>query len=252
MSLPMLNRRDFCRSTPLWAATPFFAPIGKRPEITLRPPGAVPDFLSRCIRCGKCVEACPYDVIRLSGEFGISLHTPYVEPLKTPCYLCRQRSEDGKDRPLGRLLRCGEACPTGALIPIINTIPVLASVPKKYSMGLSRIDRNLCLAYQYDSCGECYYNCPLKDKAMLDRPPDYVSSSPTGIRPHVNEEHCIGCGMCGFVCPVKKEIADTVIRRDVRLTLYEERYAAMVRSVIGRAGPGTRLPAARVRGKEQL
>lgn len=81
---------------------------------------------------------------------------------------------------------------------------------------------------------------------MLDRPPDYQVAG-TGIRPHVNPEHCIGCGMCNFVCPVRKHIAESVMKREVKLTLFEERYAGMVRNVIGRAGDGVKLPAVRLR-----
>ncbi|NIQ95588.1 MAG: 4Fe-4S dicluster domain-containing protein, partial [Desulfuromonadales bacterium] len=75
-------------------------------------------------------------------------------------------------------------------------------------MGVSRIDRKLCLAWQYDACGECYYNCPLKDEAIRDRPPDSESAQAgAGIRPWVDPEHCIGCGMCNYVCPVNEKIA---------------------------------------------
>ena len=32
---------------------------------TLRPPGALDerDFLARCIKCGRCIEACPYKAL---------------------------------------------------------------------------------------------------------------------------------------------------------------------------------------------
>ena len=35
----------------------------------LRPPGALPDlkFDSSCIRCGLCVEDCPYDILKLAS-----------------------------------------------------------------------------------------------------------------------------------------------------------------------------------------
>lgn len=36
---------------------------------TLRPPGAEDEarFLSKCIRCGLCVKACPYDTLKLAS-----------------------------------------------------------------------------------------------------------------------------------------------------------------------------------------
>ncbi|RME62733.1 MAG: hypothetical protein D6778_10700, partial [Nitrospirae bacterium] len=57
---------------------------------------------------------------------------------------------------------------------------------------------------------------------------------------------CIGCGMCNYVCPVKERVAREVMKREVKLSLFAARYAAMVKNHIGRAGPGVRLPAIRV------
>ncbi len=239
------GRREVLR----WGVSLAFAamlPAGfSRP--VLRPPGARPDFLARCIRCGKCVEACPFDSVRLFDlSAGGLAHTPYIDPLRTPCYLCQKRGGDGRDRPLGPFLRCGDACPTGALVTIANDKKVLARVGREYKIGVSVLDRRLCLAWQYDACGECYYNCPLRDQALRDRPPGAGEVQGAGIRPHVDRDACIGCGMCNFVCPVRRHVARAVIRRGVKLTLFEERYAGMVRNVIGRAGPGARLPAIRV------
>jgi len=238
------SRREFLRRSALLGAA-VALPLPGEP-LALRPPGARRDFLARCIRCGKCVEACPFDSIRLFGlTSGGLAFTPYVEPLKTPCYLCRKRGPDGKDHPVAPFLRCTAACPTGALVRIENHPEVLARVGEEYKMGVSVLDRRICLAWQYESCGECYYNCPLKDKALRDRPPG-TELSGSGIRPYVDPDHCIGCGMCNFVCPVNQRVVRAVIRRDVKLTLFEERYAGMVRNLVGRVGVNHPLPAVRV------
>ncbi len=245
MGWERMSRRQFVQQAGMMAVLPIFRGLDEKPVI--RPPGAVPDFLARCIRCGKCMEACPYDSIQLFDlTTGAQVYTPFIDPLKTPCYLCQQRGDDGKDRPLSKYLRCGEACPTGAIRPIVNNKKVLSRIPDEFKSATAELNRDICLAWQYDSCGECYYNCPLKDKAMLDRPVDYQSTG-AGIRPHVNQDGCIGCGMCNFVCPVRKHIAESVMKRDVKLTLFEERYAGMVRNVIGRAGKNVKLPAVRLR-----
>lgn len=242
-----LDRRTFLQQAGLLGVITFLPTGSMHQNNILRPPGAGPDFLAKCIRCGKCVEACPYDSIKTFGlTAGALFHTPYINPLQTPCYLCQQRGKDGKDQPLGKFLRCGAACPSGALRRIVNRKEVLASVPNEFKIGTSILDRDLCLAWQYDSCGECYYNCPLKDKALLDRPLGETLAEGTGIRPYVNPDSCIGCGMCNFVCPVRKHIAAVQMGREIKLTLFEERYAAMVRNVIGRSGGTRKLPAIRV------
>ncbi len=243
------NRREVIRTIPafgLFAFLPINLP-GKTEQMVLLPPGAVADFLARCIRCGKCMQACPYNSIAFLGATAGGLsHTPYVDPLRTPCYLCQHRGEDGQDLPISKYLRCGEVCPTGALKKILNDKLVLAEVPDELRMGTSKIERNLCLAWQYDSCGECYYNCPLKDKAILSYPPDEQIEA-AGIRPWVDGRHCIGCGMCNYVCPVTRKMVDVQTARDVKFNAYQERYAAQVRNLLGRAGRGVKLPAIRVR-----
>ncbi len=240
----MITRRQFIFSSVLFFTG--FLPFNyKRP--VLRPPGARRDFLGRCIRCGMCIEACPYDSLRaMDITSGAQAHTPYIDPLRTPCYLCQERGPDGQDRPISEFLRCGEVCPTGAIRKIENNKDVLARVPEEMKIGLSVLNRNICLAWQYDSCGECYYNCPLKDRALRDFPPDMTFPDSTGIRPWVDPKYCIGCGMCNYVCPVKEKVARAVMRRDYKLTMFEARYAAMVRNLIGRAPKGTKLPAIRV------
>jgi ferredoxin-type protein NapG len=241
----MISRRDFLkRSISVWFLA--MIPVDFQGPV-LRPPGARRDFLARCIRCGQCIEACPYDSLRcLDITSGGLAHTPYIDPLKTPCYLCQQRGPDGKDRPVSQWLRCGEVCPTGAIRKIRNDKEVLARVPYEMKIGTSVLDRRICLAWQYDSCGECYYNCPLRDKALRDYPPNEVIEGATGIRPYVDPEFCIGCGMCNYVCPVKEHIARSMMDRSIKLTWFEERYAAMVRNLIGSAGKAVRLPAIRV------
>jgi len=56
-------------------------------ELTLRPPGALDEeeFLATCIKCGMCVEACPFDTLKLAkpGD-NKPLGTPYFEPRDIP------------------------------------------------------------------------------------------------------------------------------------------------------------------------
>ncbi|MDY6853273.1 MAG: 4Fe-4S dicluster domain-containing protein [Thermodesulfobacteriota bacterium] len=218
-------------------------------DSVLRPPGAALDFLARCIRCGRCAEACPYDSIRFLGiSAGVLLHTPYVDPLKTPCYLCQERGPDGKDRPISKYLRCGDVCPTGAIKPIVNDKRILAGLTEDLKMGTAVINRRLCLAWQYNFCGECYLSCPLKEKALLACPRgDEIVGGV--VWPFVDPVYCIGCGVCVYVCPVRKRVAESAVRRDIKLSFFEERYGALVRKLLIKNGPQAELPAIRVIGR---
>ena len=71
----------------------------------LRPPGAhgESDFSAHCIKCGACMQACPYLAIRPAGsDVGMAVGTPIVDARSQACRLC-------EDFP------CVAACPTGAL-----------------------------------------------------------------------------------------------------------------------------------------
>ncbi len=49
--------------------------------VRLRPPGAINEnaFASACVRCGQCVQACPYDTLKLATlASGLSAGTPYL------------------------------------------------------------------------------------------------------------------------------------------------------------------------------
>ena len=74
-------------------------------DLLLRPPGAVDEeaYLKLCIKCGQCLQVCPYDSILLEGiEGGASMGMAYIDPTKRGCYLCEA-------------FPCVLACPTGAL-----------------------------------------------------------------------------------------------------------------------------------------
>jgi ferredoxin-type protein NapG len=111
----------------IWAAKDF-----KRSENRLRPPGAVEEerFLSMCIKCGQCLQVCPYDSIKLEdidGKAGVG--TAYIAPLERGCYLCEA-------------FPCVLACPTGALDHEANVI-------EKVHMGMAIVvNASACLALE--------------------------------------------------------------------------------------------------------
>ncbi len=141
-------------------------------ENRLRPPGAVPEeiFAAKCIRCGRCAEACPYRAIRiLDIRYGVYAGTPLIEVEEIPCYLC---------------MKCVEVCPTGTLRRVRQ---------EEVRMGVAVINRAQCITWRGVAlCRTCYNVCPFKEKAIhLDQ-----------LRPVVDEKYCTGCGLCTHGCPV--------------------------------------------------
>lgn len=62
--------------------------LRSRPAISaeiIRPPGALPEkqFDATCIRCGLCVEDCPYDILKLaSWNDEAPTGTPFLLPVR--------------------------------------------------------------------------------------------------------------------------------------------------------------------------
>ncbi|NOX57222.1 MAG: 4Fe-4S dicluster domain-containing protein [Planctomycetes bacterium] len=159
-------------------------PAAAHAQQPIRPPGALPEseFLSRCIRCLRCVDACPnHAILSLDESFGRQRQsTPAIKPRRQACMLCNGVSTEW--------LLCTAACPTGALQPIRRDP---GEIQKRVSMGVAEIDFDLCYSYNNWTCGTCYRACPLPGKAMT-----------LGLweRPEVHPEACIGCGLCERSC----------------------------------------------------
>lgn len=167
--------------------------------LVLRPPGALPEekFVASCIKCGMCVEACPYNTLTLSrpGD-NKPVGTPYFIPRTNPCYMC-------KDVP------CVPACPSGALdASLVSDKDQNGETRLNINlakMGIAVIDRETCVAYAGIQCDACYRACPLIDKAVTV---EYARLARTGkhaiLAPVVHSSACTGCGLCEKACITKK------------------------------------------------
>ena len=163
----------------------------------LRPPGAQgePDFMARCIKCGKCIEACPYLALKPAGnDAGMAVGTPSIDARDQACRLC-------EDFP------CVAACPTDALRDVAARSDV--------RMGAAVIDEEACIAFQGMRCEVCYRACPLIDQAIVI---DYRMREGDAIHslfaPVIDEEKCVGCGLCVERCVVSEPTVPIRIATD--------------------------------------
>jgi ferredoxin-type protein NapG len=153
--------------------------------VPVRPPGALSkgDFEKACTRCGLCVQACPYDTLKLATLLSsVEAGTPYFDARSIPCEMC-------DDIP------CVVACPSGALDPQLTDID-------DARMGTAvLIDHEECLNWQGLRCDVCYRVCPLIDEAITL---ENIRNDRTGYHakliPTVNSDVCTGCGKCEQAC----------------------------------------------------
>ncbi len=213
-----------------------FSPYLAAGENRLRPPGAVDEkrFLALCIKCGQCVQVCPYHSIKLADMVkGAGIGTPYIDANERACYSCTA-------------VPCVLACPSGALDhhcekpeDIHMGIAVLefpdtclaisqTSIPKGFNTkmhnftdsvrNVTEIEKELVAkldSYADKECTLCADMCPIPDPLSAIA---MVSDAGGGYKPEIYAG-CIGCGACQDVCPTT--IASIVIKP--RMT-YEEYY----------------------------
>ena len=154
----------------------------------IRPPGSLPeaDFTNLCLRCGLCLKVCPTNGLQpCVAEAGlIGLWTPRLVARIGGC----EKNCNA----------CGQVCPTSA----IRKLPLDEKSFAK--IGTSVIDRNRCIAWEQDKpcliCDEaCQYNA-------IDSRSETIQNVKL-LRPFVDEQICIGCGICESRCPVEGQSA---------------------------------------------
>ena len=183
----------------LWSA---YIAQAKQTPLALYPPAARADFASTCIRCGLCVEACPYHTLKLADD-GIK-GLPIFTPRDIPCFMC-------EDIP------CARACPTDALDLKSLANNQGKSDITKARMGVAVVDTLNCIAYGGIQCDACHRACPLIDKAIyLEYKPNTRTGKHALMLPIVANDICTGCGKCEQACVT--EIASIkVLPREVVL-----------------------------------
>lgn len=148
----------------------------------VRPPGGQDEdrLLSLCIRCQRCYEACPRQVIAPAHlERGIlGMRTPELDFSADYCDFCAQEN--------GGVPLCVRACPTQAL-----SLPEGASAEDTL-LGVAQINTEWCLAYGAVTCRFCYDACPYDAIELV--------GGEKMLRPVVVTDRCNGCGACEAAC----------------------------------------------------
>ena len=212
------------------------SPFLNAEEFRLRPPGAVDEdeFLGLCIKCGQCLQVCPYHAIELADwTKGAGEGTPHIDATVRGCWACEA-------------VPCVLACPTGALshdcekpedihmgiavlefpdtcIAMTNT-PLAESFSNKmqrFTDGVNNVTEyeleilKKVKAFEGKQCTLCADMCPIPNPmSAIAMVPDKNG----GKRPEIYDG-CIGCGACEEVCPTN--IPSIVIKPRVT---YEEQY----------------------------
>ena len=227
MAKIVTDRREFVKYSTLGilgavlGAGVVFSPYALKAENRLRPPGAVneKDFLALCIKCGQCLQVCPYHSIELSDmTTGHGEGTPYIDANIRACYACSA-------------VPCVLACPSGALdhscekaedihmgvavLEFPDTCLAMSNtpVPEGYSdrmyaftgsvTNVNPLENELLKKfddYEGKQCTLCADMCPIPNPLSAIA---MVPDSNGGNRPEIYDG-CIGCGACQEVCPTNK------------------------------------------------
>ena len=191
------------------------APYLKTEEKHLRPPGAVEEnlFLALCIKCGQCLQVCPYHSIKLADLMkGYGMGTPYIEARKRGCYLCGalpcvlacpsgaldHHAEKPSDVKMGvAVLEFPQTCFALTRTPVIKTH--LERIYKHpHTRQLEEDVLKKLATFEGKACTLCADMCPLPNSSVAI---EMITTSDGNQKPQV-KDGCVGCGVCEEVCPV--------------------------------------------------
>ena len=146
----------------------------------LTPAGSQSDrnMKRRCTACQLCMTVCPNGVLRPSNALDA-----FMQPFMS--------FERGYCRP--ECVKCAEVCPAGAINKITK------EEKSSTQIGHAVWVRERCIPLTDGQvCNNCERHCPTKAITMI---PSVAGDEKSLKIPAVNEELCIGCGACEYLCP---------------------------------------------------
>ncbi|MDD4920886.1 MAG: 4Fe-4S dicluster domain-containing protein [Bacteroidales bacterium] len=147
----------------------------------LSPPGSenVEHFLHHCTACHLCVAKCPSNVLKPAFmEYGLGgIMQPRMDFVQGYCnYDCTV---------------CSEVCPNGAIKKL--------TMEEKHALQVGKVHfvKANCVVYTDEtSCGACSEHCPTQAVKMVP----YKNGLTI---PSVDQDICVGCGGCEYICPAR-------------------------------------------------
>ena len=174
--------------------------IPKR-KTPLTPPGSLSaaNLQQHCTACQLCIANCPNGVLRPSTSL-----EHFLQP--------EMQYENGYCRP--ECTRCADVCPAGAIKPITKE--------EKTAIQIGHavwVKENCLPVADGQRCGSCARHCPAEaiqmvpidtsfklnpeDGQWYDTDGNHVDMRDQLMIPVVNDEKCIGCGECEYLCPAR-------------------------------------------------
>lgn len=155
--------------------------VSFRRKHPISPPGSgnIKRFNDRCTACNLCISKCPSNVLKPALlEYGlVGLLQPTMSFQHGYCnYHCTV---------------CADICPSKALEKIT------AKEKKTLQVGIVRyVKENCVVVTDGTDCGACSEHCPTQAVNM--------QPYKKGLRiPVIDQNLCVGCGACEYICPVR-------------------------------------------------
>ncbi len=195
----MMDRRRFLRYglevAGAFSMVGLFAGLSGPSRLYVRPPRSMdePDFVTKCIRCGVCVEVCPTRTLRqLDLTRNVkAIATPVLDTDHGGCLAWRPGGCDA----------CARHCPTGAIDSALGITHLKIATPV--------CDWEKCI-----NCMACFKWCPVQGALLFPNPdgepytreadiPEKMRAKDSPVKPYFGLDKCTGCGLCAYYCPVK-------------------------------------------------